>query len=300
MSKIEELNSHIQKAKVYVESPEQAPEGAAIKTGPKGGAYYDSGVKVNSTSESVPAKSFKEKFNYKIDEFIADLEKGGVGGKYRSAVAKDVKDAFFNVIDAESPLIKEYDTARHFFDNWKMGEQDGLVEESVFIITGLMDNGLNYDDAIEEFCSSRIIRNTKEYLHSDEFKKIFDSRTIYIKEMRKMLSKTVSGKKVKLYRGCNGGSLKNVDAKEGEKIQLDDKIPVSRWSIDFDVARFFAVDKYDCNQNAKREAKVCILETEIDLKDAYFIDGLMNSSCVLEGEVVINHKSTDVTIKRIL
>ena len=307
------VENYISKSKVYIKEGDKVPEGVSIKTGPKDGKYYETSKQSNPLTRTVereflPTVATQEEarnlFDDKIKNYLVNLGREDKGSPARNHAADELRGAFYNLIKFEkSVLFTEQNEAMKFFNNWKLGGSDSLVEESVFAVNALMDDGLNYDDAIEEFCNSKVIKNTREYLHSDNFKETFNKKRVYIKEMQRMMSKFAPNKKIEIYRGCNGDSFKGLEVTEGDEILLDEKVSVSRWSADLGVAKYFAKDRKEHNDSKGINSKVCVLKTEVDLKDVYFFDGLMNTSCNIEGEIVINHvtnhKNAKVKVERV-
>jgi len=144
-----------------------------------------------------------------------------------------------------------------------------------------MNSGEEYESYLNEKCYGR---NYEVIL--EDFKKACVAFDI----QREVVKSIFGGRTYKLYRGCNGETVTEIDAKKGDIIKriMDGNRPISRWSFSRKTAEDFASDKISMKK------KAYLLSVEIDGDDFLFVDGVGSSHQFYADELEV-----DVPVNRV-
>ena len=155
------------------------------------------------------------------------------------------------------------------FSHWKVGSR---TNKSIGFMSYLLmkkDTGTNEDEVIKSILDVISPGFTKEHIkgavaeiknHIVKSKSLFDFH-------KKLIDSIIGNKKLVLYRGANGSTFKEPVGK-GSKLTINDTLPISRWTLQKDVAVDFMREK----SRPDKEAHVLMVEVGAD--KIHYADGI--------------------------
>jgi len=285
MSKIEELNSHIQKAKVYVKSPEDAPKGATVETGKKGGHYYESGEK-KGKEEAKTKKTEALLSDEEIATVIRDMEEGA---PFKVGSRLFVKSA--DLMRKKGMEQHQINGLRKLFGSDKNTEGELLSPETVLIQMyyakkmgydwkSLFDR-INKDFVVDSASYDEFNKpeDFDEFL--DRIEKEWDSviPVSHLDTLSEVIQDLFDSKEITVYRGCSSGKIGELG--EGGQIRFSSLFPVSRWTLCPKIASLFA----------RQKKKGIVVKAKITADKIKYMDFISYNGCLAnECEVGIDHR----------
>ena len=303
------LNEDVEKSKVYLQGGAQPPSGKIVHTGKLGGKYYDTSEgkyfgapSIAHASEHSPERIDDKAPDQKLDfelarEEIKKIFTETVMGKANRVTGRDdwtlddhramahMRTALHGYMRDLHPEIlgSSPDAIRYAWQDGELEYEDCFRAVALFNVAAMMDRGMTYKQAKKVYQAVgpkavlgfyKLDKVFDDYFNSE--KKLYDEHKAVIKEV-------FGSGKIKVYRGCNGDFLGHRKVKAGESIELDETIPLSRWTLSKSMADSFAMNKHTMKKNA------CILEAEVDIDDIWYIGPLFSGSWDYEFEVDIDH-----------
>jgi uncharacterized membrane protein (UPF0127 family) len=223
------------KSKVYLEHGENPPEGIAIQQGKRGGKFYES-TKVNSTipKDDVQEVNFYDKFQNAIKDvdkkdsaqILTDL------GKIYHQYCKNIYQTN-NILNIAKDLHADYKSS---------SVMEGSYALNLYI-KSRMEN-IEYVDVVNKSNVGSANKTEQEYRRRSILKKFSKEKMEkFLSSEQEILKNLLKDNKIKIYRGCDGKTVKDLYSK-GEKIKINDSWGYSRWTLSKKVARTFAKERH--------------------------------------------------------